>query len=142
MKLNIKISIIIIILLGLAFYNYFYHSPEYFKNMRAENPNWNISYLIVKSIDSTSFQAENQTDKIVAINYKNILENGDSLAIGNQISIKSYHIGADTVIPSFIHIHKGRTWKIYLSIIPVIIIFTLIFKYFKFDKMKRRIIIK
>lgn len=142
MKLIIKIFIILIILLALALYNYFYHSPEYFKNIRTENKNWNISHLTVKSIDNDSFYADNKRDTIIALDYKKSLENCDSLTIGDLISIKSVHIGGDTVVPSLIHVHKDRNWKIYLSIIPVFVIFIFFIKYFKFDKSSKRIVLK
>lgn len=142
MKLIIKISCIVFVLLALALYNYFYHSPEYFKKIRAENRSWNISHLTVKSIDKESFYADNKTDTIIALDYYKSLENSDTLAIGDLISIKSIHISGDTVVPSLIHIHKGRNWKIYLSIIPVFVIFFFFIRYFKFDKSSKRIIAK
>jgi len=139
MKTFTKIIMILAAIFLLSFYDYSVHGIEYEK-MKKSKSYWKVGYIYIDSIYSNSFYATNRSDTVIGINYKNDLDDGRILKKGDLVSLKGMHLGKDTVNVDFIHFHDGRKWKIILSVIPVVILAIAFFKFFKYDKLKNRIV--
>lgn len=129
----IILPILIIILIILAIYDN-NNNGELYRLEKKKQKEWNFGGLYIKSFDDNSFYAEGLSDSIIGINYNKVIPEGEKLQIGDLVKIKSIHIAGDTVDVKFIHISRTRIYKIWLSVIPVIIIFVLFIKYFRFNK--------
>jgi len=139
--LLLKSLIIISILFCFGLYDN-YNNGEKYRLEQRKNNEWNFGGLVVKKLDKTSFYAESRNDTVVGINYYDKVPEGDSLKIGDLITMKSVHLNADTVDIKFLHISRTRHLKIIFSVIPVIILTFLFFKTFTFDKTIKRFKLK
>ena len=75
-------------------------------------------------------------DTIYAKGYKPFLKNTGKSINGKFISITADYIGSNTVKITAFHIHNGKNMKIFVSLIPLFIVFILFLKWFRFDKYK------
>jgi len=134
-KKRILLVSLAIILIVLAFYDN-HNNGESYRLEKKKLKEWNIGGVYVRHFDNYYFYAESLNDTIVGINYKKVMPKGEVLQVGDLIKIKSIHLNGDTVDVKFINISRSRPAKIWLSVIPVIIIFFLFFKYFRFNKKR------
>lgn len=134
----VLISLIIIFLLSL--YNFNKYDRDFFQQKKRDSIRV-LSGLGVAEINSNYIYAFNHFDTAYIVNYKNALDKSELPSNGDLISIRGINIGKDSISATFIHIHKNRPLKIYLSLIPFFLLVFLFFKYFKFD-LKKFIFIK
>jgi hypothetical protein len=139
MKLFIQIFLILTAIFALSYYDYSVHGEQYERQKR-ERDYWTVGYLNVDSVKSDFFYATNRTDTVIGIDYLNALPEDRMITKGDLISLKGEHISDVTVEVDFIHFHDGRIWKIFISILPVLILGVLFIKLFKYDKKTRRLI--
>ena len=139
MKLIIQISLILIAILALSYYDYAIHGEEY-ELMKRNRSYWKVGYLKVEGINKQSFWATNRNDTVIGIEYNNALSKDRKLELGDLISLKGKHIAGDTVSVDFIHFHDGRIWKIIISVVPVLIVGFFFFRYFKIDSKIMRFV--
>lgn len=131
-------AIIIIALVSMGIYNYF-NFEDYYAELKTRT-NWNIGGLVISEINARSFKAATTRDTVIALNYRDVFPKWDELTVGSSVSIKSLHLNGDTVNVQEMYIHKGREWKIGLSLIPLFLWLYIFVKYFRFDRKQFRVI--
>lgn len=139
--LLLKTFVILTILTALGIYNNNYNGELYQKELK-KTDEWNLGGLYVKSVDDSVFYAESFSDTVYGTNFKQCLPDGFDLREGDLLKIKSVHLAGDTVDVKFLNVSRDRFTKIWVSIIPMLLIGYLVSKYIKFDTNIKRFIIK
>lgn len=138
MPLVFRVTLLSLLVIMLGAYSHLQHDLSDFKKYKllpSEKRNTTIAldYFRVTDIGKDNFYAIEQSDHLVALSYKEHLNSGESLKVGDYVSLKGNYIGGDAVLVSQLHIHKGRNLKRVISVIPLIVICGFFFLYFKFD---------
>jgi hypothetical protein len=139
--LFIKTLVILAILIALGIYNHNYNGELYQQELK-KSKEWNLGGLYVKSVNDSSFYAESFSDTVYGTNFKPYLPDGFELKVGDLVKIKSEHLSGDSVKIKFLNVSRDRFTKIWVSIIPFLIIGYLLTKHIKFDSKIKRFIIK
>lgn len=133
----LKSFLIISTLVGLGFYNNA-HNGELYNQQLKKSKEWNIGGIYVEDFNDSIFYATSRTDTIYGINYKDKLPDGFGLQKGDLLKIKSTHIHGDTVDINFINLSRNRKIKIWVSIIPFLIVTYFLSRRLIFDKNSQR----
>ncbi|MBP7496920.1 MAG: hypothetical protein KA792_04575 [Bacteroidales bacterium] len=133
----IIILILIAAIITLAIYNQLRHIPAedvelyQFTIQKYLKKDIKLSYFKVKSINDSCFIAYKRRDTVIVYDYKKVYSS--ELKPDDFVSLNVDLIKENKVKAKQLHHHKGRVLKIYASLLPLILIFILILKYFKLN---------